>query len=399
MLTIALSQIPFIIWMVLGLISLILFVFKTYIYRKLSLLPLGTLFLFIIICVLLNVLVKNELVNNIILAVLSVPLCGYIGFDYLDADQVRNRFEYKATELIKNAPFDYYYATDKKDRIIDFSESFLELSKNEASELYKTLGLQTLLAQLNIKSINGQEFCEPVALKFHYDYMNTEKTTSPAHFYMTLVENDEEIECLGIVEPIICHNRFVGRNIYLAKSNKETLKKIQEGLTEALNAIKDDRAQLYSMMSMVENVVMYYDYNTSTYVVTESMAKMLNLVQREFSIGEFIGMIHPEDLPRYQEQSTIISSIEVSRLRYRLKLGDTYYPICDDVMYLNRDANLISVIHLEEYNSTNNVPENDVIKEAQEIVAPERNLEDLNYQDKLVETLKMLEKVLGDDDE
>lgn len=399
MLAITLPQIPFIIWLVLGLISLILFEFKTFIYRKLNILPLGAILLFITILILMYSLIDNHLVNDIILAVLSCSLCGYIVFDYIDADKIRNHYAHKATNLIKNAPFDYYYATDKKDKIVDFSESFLELSNSEPSELYKTLGLQTLLAQLNILTINGQEFSEPVALKFHYDYMNTAKTNNPAHFYMTLLENEEEIECLGIVEPIICNKRFVGRNIYLAKSNKETLRKIQAGLTEALNAIKDDRAQLYSMMSMVENVVMYYDYNTSTYVVTEQMAKMLNLVQREFSIGEFIGMIHPQDLPRYQEQSTIISSIEVSRLRYRLKLGDKYYPILDDVMYLNRDANLISVIHLEEYNSSNDVPEVDIIKETKEKVESTENLEDVNYQDKILETLKMLEKVLGDDDE
>lgn len=399
MLTITLPQIPFIIWLVLGLISLFLFVFKTFIYRKLNFLSLGALVLFLIICILMNVLSKNELVNNIILAVLSAGLCGYIVFDYIDTDKLRNHFAYKATNLIKNAPFDYYYATDKKDKIIDFSESFLELSNSEPNELYHTLGLQTLLAQLNILTINGHEFSEPVALKFHYDYMNTAKTNNPAHFYMTLMEKDEEIECLGIVEPIICDKRFVGRNIYLAKSNKETLKKIQEGLNEALNAIRDDRAQLYSMMSMVENVVMYYDYNTSTYVVTESMAKMLNLVQREFSIGEFISMIHPQDLSRYQEQSTIISSIEVSRIKYRLKLGDKYYPICDDVMYLNRDSNLISIIHLEEYNSSTEVPESNILKETQEIVEPKANIEDTNYQEKIMETLKMLEKVLGDEDE
>lgn len=399
MLAITLPQIPLIIWIILGAISLILYCFKTFIYRKLKLISLGAILLFITICIVLNILVQNELVIDIILAVLSIGLCGYIVYDYIEDDKLRNEFSQKATNLIKNAPFDYYYATDKKDKIIDFSESFLELTKSEPNELYKTLGLQTLLAQLNITTINGQEFSEPVALKFHYDYMNTAKTNAPAHFYITLVENEEEIECLGIVEPIICNKQFVGRNIYLAKSNKETLNKIQIGLKDALNALKDDRAQLYSMMSMVENVVMYYDYNTSTYVVTESMAKMLNLVQREFSIGEFIGMIHPQDLPRYQEQSTIISSIEVSRLRYRLKLGDEYYPICDDVMYLNRDSNLISVIHLEEYNSSIEVPENDVIKETQEIIEPNKSFEDTNYQDKLLETLKMLEKVLGDEDE
>ena len=153
-----------------------------------------------------------------------------------------------------------------------------------------------------------------------------------------------------------------------------------------------------AMRAMVENGVMYYDYNTSTYVVTEQMAKMLNLTQREYSIGEFINMIKPTDLANYQENSNIISSVEVTRIKYNLYLGDKYYPVYDDLMYLNRDSNLISIIHLVEYQKAENVDEESSSSfkdySKQTVEEPVEKKED--FKDKLNETLKLLEKVLGE---
>ena len=152
------------------------------------------------------------------------------------------------------------------------------------------------------------------------------------------------------------------------------------------------------MMSMVENVVMYYDYNTSTYVVTEQMAKMLNLTQREYSIGEFINMIKSTDLPKYQEISNIISSVEVTRIKYNLYLGDKYYPVYDDLMYLNRDSKLISIIHLADYQQVENITEesSQSFRDYSKEVLEEQPEPKEDFKDKLTETLKLLEKVLGE---
>ena len=193
-------------------------------------------------------------------------------------------------------------------------------------------------------------------------------------------------------------DKFIGRCVYFSKSNKQALRKIEDGLYDALETIKNDRSQLDVMMSMLENVVMYYDYNTSTYVVTEQMAKLLGLNQREYSIGEFINMIKPTDLPYYQEQSNIISSVEVTRIKYNLDLGGKYYPVYDDSIYLQRDSKLISIIHLVEYHKAESIDEEsstsfrDYSKETK--TEPEEVKED--FKDKLTETLKLLEKVLGE---
>lgn len=352
-----------------------------------------------IIYFLLKWLLKDlVLLRDIVVLVFSTATLAYAIYDLFYYVGKLNTFNKRVNSLLKNAPFDYYFASNEKDRIFDFSNSFLDITNLEENELYGTLGLQTLLAKLNITSINEQPISETLFMRFHLDYENSSKVKSPSHFHITLVDRGQELEFLGIIEPIFYKDKFVGRCVYLSKSNQQALRRIEEGLTSALETIKNDRSQLYAMMSMIENVVMYYDFNTSTYIVTEQMAKLLNLQQREYSIGEFINMIKPTDLQNYQEHSSIISSVEVTRVKYNLYLGDRYYPVYDDLMYLNRDSKLISIIHLVEYQKAeqiadfNEVSFTDFSKPKEEV--KEEPKED--FKDKLNETLKLLEKVLGE---
>ena len=350
-----------------------------------------------IIYFLLKWLLKDlVLLRDIVVLVFSTATLAYAIYDLFYYVGKLNAFNKRVNSLLKNAPFDYYFASNEKDLIFDFSNSFLDITNLEEKELYGTLGLQTLLAKLNITSINEQPISETLFMRFHLDYENSSKVKSPSHFHVTLVDGGQELEFLGIIEPIFYKDKFVGRCVYLSKSNQQALKRIEEGLTSALETIKNDRSQLYAMMSMIENVVMYYDFNTSTYIVTEQMAKLLNLQQREYSIGEFINMIKPTDLQNYQEHSSVISSVEVTRVKYNLYLGDRYYPVYDDLMYLNRDSKLISIIHLVEYQKAeqiddfNEVSFTDFSKPKEEV--KEEPKED--FKDKLNETIKLLEKVL-----
>ena len=149
------------------------------------------------------------------------------------------------------------------------------------------------------------------------------------------------------------------------------------------------------MMSMMKDVVLYYDYNTTTYIMTETIAKALNLNQREYSINEFVEMIHPNDIQYYQEQSSVIGSLEVTRIKYRLKLGLGYYYVYEDAMYLNRDGKLISIIHLANY-----TPKEETKEESEEIVESTKEVVkeklQVDYKEKLEDTMKVLEKLLGE---
>ena len=381
------------------LIVLILVLLKLFNYNRFCLWEYLAVALTAIVYFLLKWLVKDMLLlRDIIICSMSALTLAYSIYDLFTYVGKLNAFHKRTNSLLKNAPFDYYFAADAKDRIFDFNDEFVDITRLEKEELFGSRGLQTLLSKLQITTINNQPISETLFMRFHVDYEKSANVKTPSHFQMTMMEYGQELEFVGIIDPINQKDKFIGRCVYFSKSNKQALRKIEEGLYDALETIKNDRSQLYVMMSMLENVVMYYDYNTSTYVVTEQMAKMLGLTQREYSIGEFINMIKPTDLPYYQEQSNIISSVEVTRLKYNLYLGGQYYPVYDDLIYLKRDSKLISIIHLVEYQKAEKIDEESStsFRDYSKEIEVEKEEPKDDYKDKLAETLKLLEKVLGE---
>lgn len=377
-------------------VILLLVIFKNVYYRRTCKIEYLGFGIICVIYVALKLLVKQPIVKDIVSTVLLIGLIVYSLKDLFEKEGIKNAFLNKANNLIKNAQFDYYYASNNKDIIIDFSESFTELTRLTPTELYDTLGFQTILSKLYITHVNGEDITSSIALKLNYDYSEVEFTKQTAYFEISVTDNNESFDLLGVVEPIFYKNKFIGRNVYFSKNNKHTLNKLQQGLTDAYNVIKDDRAQLYVMMSMMKDVVLYYDYNTTTYIMTETIAKALNLNQREYSINEFVDMIHPNDIQYYQEQSSVIGSLEVTRIKYRLKLGLGYYYVYEDAMYLNRDGKLISIIHLANYTPKDETKEEEseeIVESTKEVV---KEKPQVDYKEKLEDTMKVLEKLLGE---
>lgn len=393
MLNVVLKDIPFIAFIVALIITFIVVMFKTINFKRFCFMEYIALATLIIVFVSLKYILNDMFVRDIIVLAISLPILVYSIYDLFLREGIRQAYNVRTNALIKNAPFDYYYATDDQDFITDFSETFMSLTGLEAYEIYNTLGFQTLMSKLFITHINGEEINNANAVRLNYDYMSTKDVNKSQYFEITVKENEEEFDILGIVEPVYYKNKFIGKNVYLSKNNKHNLSKLQDGLTDALKVIQDDRAQLYVMMSMADHVIMYYDYNTSTYVMTEVMAKKLSLQHRELNIEEYISLIHPADIQHYQEQGTVISAQEVTRIRYRIRLNKKYYDVVEDAIYLNRDGKLISIIRLADYQDNLEVFTK---METQEETKPTIKESKVDYKEKLEDTFKVLEKLLGE---
>ena len=398
MLTITVQNIPFVIFIVALALLLLVVVYKMFFYKKICTIEYLSLAGIIVLFVLGKTLLPNQyIIWESILAALALGVCGYSIYNLFILEASREAFQNRINQMVKNAPFDSYFCSGKKDEIIDYSESFKKLVNLEDDEIEGTLGFQTLMAKLQPTKVNDNEITSSVAVRLNVDYNAIEGTHNTYNFKLTYVENHETIELLVVIEPIFYKDVFLGRNVYLSKNNRQTLDNVQKRLNMAVEAIQDDRAQLYAMMSMVDNVIMYYDYNTQTYVVTELMAKYLGMVQREFTISEYVQMIHPQDIRHYQDQSSIISSVEVTRMKYRLKLGNVYQPIIEDAMFLNRDAKLISVIHLSGYTKEEEIVDNeDPFQKKEETKKVETSSKPVDYKEKLADTVRILEKILDE---
>ncbi len=282
----------------------------------------------------------------IISDVLFVVLIGLAIIEFIRSVNLFNKRNYLANYFLKNASFDYYFSTNKKDKLLDASDSYLDLVSLEAKELKKSKGFHTLINELKIQKINGREVKEESVVKFSIDYMNADEQNELYQFDLQVLINNETVFLKGIIQPIHFKDKFIGRNVYLIEDKTATFSDLRLKLIDMETDFETSNKQMYALMSLTKNVIMYYDYKTSTYVATEALNKYLEINQKEFSIEEFFDMIHPDDLNTYQEQGETINSMSPNRTKLRLYINKKYYDVYDDSLFLNKDSGLVSVISL-----------------------------------------------------
>lgn len=383
------EYIPLIINIVLSSLLILLVVFKRINYHKFCKIEfLGIVVVAILYVVFKTWLAKSYLIWETIFNGGLFVLTIYSIYDLFECQGAKDAIQNRCNQMVANAPFDAYYISDAQDMIQDFSNSFKELVNLEDEEIYNTNGCKTILNRLHITHINDVEMSSNLSVRLNVDYNAIYEMKTTYHAKLTYIVGNEEVDLNMIVEPIFYHNKFLGRNVYFAKSNTKVLTRLEDSLNNAIQTIDNDRAQVYAMMSMTEGVLMYYDYNTKTYVVTERVANYFGLTQREYTLSEYVSLVHPDDFRHFEEQTSVISSLDVTTIKYRLKLGNKYYLIEENAMYLNRDANLISLVTLAK-------SEEEVAPVITTEVEPTQRQE-IDYKETLAKTAEMLEKLLDE---
>ncbi len=338
-------------------IIVVMFVLKIYFYKKYDLISVVSMLGFII----LSLFFKNYNWFKIIITILFILDALYAVAIYVIYHKISFIKLNKISEYMKNTLYDFYFSTNKKDKIVEVSSSYAMLINKSMNEIKKLKGFQTMMTELNIVGINGREVTEELALTFLYDYEKTISKFKTYRFTLEVEEQGYNVIYRGIVQPLYLGKYFIGRNVYLSKDRSSIIENLRSTLKDALDHIKLDKEQMYTLMSLTDQIVMYYDYNTKTYVMTEALSEFMKLSTKEISIDEFISMIHPDDVKGYEEQGLMINSLTVTRSRLRLKFNNEYYLVYDDSIYINKDSGLVSIIKLVNPNPTKDVVNSTIV--------------------------------------
>lgn len=303
-----------------------------------------------------------------------------------------NKQRYLANYFLKNAVYDYSFSTNKKDKLIDASDSYLDLVSLEVKDLKKSKGLSTMLSEIKIKKINGRA-SNDATLKFQFDYEKATEENELYQFDLEVLIDEEVVFLKGIIQPIYYKDKFIGRNVYLMNDLSATFTSLRSKIIELETELETANKQTYALMSLTKHAIMYYDYKTSTYVATEGLNNYLEVNQKEFTIEEFFDMIHPDDLASYQEAGAMINSMMPNRTKLRLYINKKYYDVYDDSLYLNKDSNLVSIISLVSDPELVSVKHQEEVKNA----TMWATLEELNPTDVMDDLLNELESTKKDE--
>ena len=341
---------------------------------------------------------KGLIVLFIILACLNLL---YSLFDLITSLYVKNEFDAKTVEYVKNTEYDFFIQLDSKDHIVDCSSAFLKLTKLSKKEVLKNHGWKLIFDSFNVKSINKSEF----TLNYVANFLNEFKECNSKHkkykFQMDIevINENKEIELVkydAIIQPVYCGKYLAGRNVFFYQDRAYVVDKLKSMVRSICIDLEDAYLQLDVMMSMSEGVVMYYDFQNKVYVATESMRLYTKTNKKEYTFEELFTRIHPDDVNSYIQQAETVNSLSITKIRYRILIGNVYYQVEEDSIYMRKDYGLISIIRIAEKSVYQSAPQNAKIINDLEILD---ELSLMNISNTIDQTSNILDSVLDDGDE
>ena len=312
----------------------------------------------IIICIIVNSL-------DLVYALLDLALYVYM----------KNEISQKTIDYIKNTEYDFFIQMDKKENILDCSNSLLKLTKLSKKEVLNMKGWKFIFDSFDIKTLNKEEFSLNYVAQFLAEFKECNSKHKKYKFQMEAElqnpNNLDEISIIkydAIIQPVFCGKMLVARNIFFYQDKVAVIEKLK-------------------------GIVMYYDFQNKVYVATECMRLYTKTTKKEYTFEELFSHIHPDDVHAYIEQAETVNSMSITKIKYRMQIGDIYYQVEEDSIYMRKDYGLISIIRIAEKSVTQSMPQNAKIQNDLEIL---NNLAKKDITTTIDKTDDILNIVLGE---
>ena len=302
----------------------------------------------LLLLILLNILIirfDNEVIDIICTCLLGLVMVYTIFsfvIDYLKHDLRRQQlFNY-----MKESEIDFFFQTDHKDRIINYSKTNFKNSKITRKDIYKHILWKFIFDYFAIVSLNNEEFNLEVGTKFLTNYKLANSKLKKYKFEIVVKHEEEYIKYIDILEPIVLYNQVIGRNIYIYQDRLQMIDTLKVTLEEACADLEQAKDQTYILMSLSNEVVLYYDYHSKTYIATEAFCRFSDTHQKEYKFKDIYQMIHPDDRNLYAEQAKAVNSMMVTKIKYRMNVNNEYYNVIEDSINVIKDDCLVSIIRV-----------------------------------------------------
>lgn len=276
--------------------------------------------------------------------IIALRLCQ-LTYHYLCGNTIKQKVE----EHLKNDTIDFFITMDKKNRIINSSASFAQMTKLTKKEILKKNGWYLMFEALDVVKINDEEFITSNKELFiaHLDEVLSKYKMYEFTLDLKLEEHDLPTHYNGYIQAIYFKDKKIGTAVYLYSDRQSLISGIKGKLDLAINNLYNHKNVLHILMSLSEGVALYYDYQERLFFATQSFQEFVGLEKESYTFKEVYEMIVAEDRELYNEQSGTINSISPTRIKIRLNINNVCFNAIEDALFLTREGEeYISIIHI-----------------------------------------------------
>ncbi len=335
-------------------------------------------------------------VSEIYYAHLGITGLALITYIFLFVNKLRfmSIYEEKLTKSLEEINNSFYFITNKKDKVIEISDNFLEEMGLELEDVKGKNIFDVFNSSIRITHFDNIETNNKSLRVFYENYKKTVTENDLEHREIAFQNyQGKSIYLTTVEQPIFYFKSYKGRiNIGKIQSSLERVG-IESELRRALIDYESLRIKYIQTLKLASDGFYYLDLDSQSLWFSEIALKMLGLNNEVVLVEDFHKFIHKEDLPSLLGSLSNLTKKKVSyKTRYRFLKNNHYVWLEDEGVRIFDDpgANIImGKLKLNEQNTFQavGVEEVDTLKTEKEIFY---HLDDL-YQDNRTFELALFE--------
>src|SRR5690625_1346806 len=218
---------------------------------------------------------------------------------------------------IRESNWNAYYSVDRRERVKDISQSFLDelgLEKKDVvgKRLFNVLNKVVRIQKHNDKEINNKQL-------EHY-YNNYRKVAEVGDFeveeIVLLNYEGKQVIFKLYMQPIFALGKYRGRIVVGEKKTDFDLLGVEKKLSKSEQNLESIRLRFVSTLEISKEGLFTIDLDDKTIWASNALVNMLNLATNNIELNHFRERIHPDDLKAYL---LVLSELSISKQNYSVK--------------------------------------------------------------------------------
>ena len=305
-----------------------------------------------------------------------------------------NTIKQKILEQGKNDTSDYYFCLNQNNQIVDYGYNFGVTCNLTKRQMMSKKGLVMAFKAFNVTSINGKEYSIDTLNDFKNSLLEASSKFKMYEFILEVKseKNENRKSYKGFAQPIYLGNKRIATAIYLYFNKVDIVEELRKKVTTSLKRLKDYKNVSQILLSLSEGVALYYDYQENLFFATQQFLNYTLSNKKTYTFKEFYDLIVDEDKEHYNMQTETVNSINVTRIKFRMKIKDVVFNAIEDSLFLTKEGQeYISIIHITSLDNENI---NDNILSTKEAVDLMSNLSETPVTPIVYKTEEILTKAL-----
>lgn len=227
---------------------------------------------------------------------------------------------------IKDSKKNVYYVVDKRERVKDISQAFLdelEIPKDKVigKKLFNVFNKKIRFVKLNNTEVNNKEL-ENIYLQFRKD----SKLGIVVHQELMFLNHEGNKVFLHItMQPIYSMGKYKGRLVMGEKRTDFDMLEIERELKTENKELLSIKHRFDAMLDLTDDAIYYIDLQDRTVWLSKKLQNLLGIRLEQIDLGDFRRFYHVEDLDKLQGRITDLLPNEPSyRENIRLKVNNRF---------------------------------------------------------------------------